>query len=126
MKIGRCIREDAGFLGCQNDALPAVDSECSGRKHCEVFVSNKVFRRDVPGACMSALSGYARIAYTCADGKDILHELIKHMNSNSKSGNKESYLRAVFGSFAAEERALQRRQATPDVTLQSFGELVGE
>ena len=81
MKIGRCIQEDAGFLGCQNDALPAVDSECSGRKRCEVIVSNKVFRRDVPGACMSALSGYARIAYTCADGKDVLHELIQHIKT---------------------------------------------
>ena len=63
----------------ENDALPAVDSECSGRKRCEVIVSNKVFRRVVPGACMSALSGYARIAYTCVDGKDVLHELIKRM-----------------------------------------------
>ena len=68
MELGRCVPEDVGFLGCQNDALSAVDMKCSGRQSCDVIVSNQIFWRDVTGACMSALSGYAQIAYQCLDG----------------------------------------------------------
>ena len=68
MELGRCVQEDIGFLGCQNDALFAVDTECSGRQNCNVIVSKQNFRKDVPGACKSALSGYAQIDYQCGDG----------------------------------------------------------
>ena len=69
MKLGRCVEEDLGFLGCHNDALSAVDKQCSGRQSCDVVATNKIFRKDVPGACKSGLSGYAKIAYKCRDGK---------------------------------------------------------
>lgn len=68
MQIGRCVVEDLGFLGCQNDALSVLDTECSGRRSCEVQVTKQTFRKEVPGACKAGLSGYAKIAYQCVPG----------------------------------------------------------
>ena len=69
MQIGRCVEEDLGFLGCQNDALEAVDSECSGKHTCEVQVTKQKFRKNVPGACRKGLSGYAQMSYQCKRGR---------------------------------------------------------
>ena len=74
MAVGRCVVEDLGFLGCQNDALVVMDRECSGRTECSVFVSNLKLRREQPGACKRDLSGYATMSYKCVTGKDVLLE----------------------------------------------------
>ena len=39
MEIGRCVEEDVGYLGCQNDALDVMDAECSGRRECHIIVT---------------------------------------------------------------------------------------
>ena len=68
MKIGRCVEEDIGFLGCQNDALDTMDEACSGKKSCKIFVTKQEFRKDVAGACHRSLSGYAQISHHCLRG----------------------------------------------------------
>ena len=68
MKIGRCVEEDVGYLGCHNDALDVIDAECSGRRECQVLVSKQKFRRSDAGACMKALTGYVTASYRCVAG----------------------------------------------------------
>ena len=68
MEIGRCVEEDIGFLGCQNDALDTMDEACSGRQACEVLITKQEFRKEVAGACRGALFGYAQISHRCQRG----------------------------------------------------------
>ena len=68
MEMGRCVEEDFGFLGCQNDALDIIDAECSGRKECQVLVSKQKFRKSDVGACRRALTGYLAASYQCFHG----------------------------------------------------------
>ena len=69
MEIGRCVKEDLGFLGCQNDALDTMDEACSGQRSCRTLVIKQEFRKEVQGACRNGLSGYAKITHRCQDGK---------------------------------------------------------
>ena len=70
MKIGRCVKKDIGFLGCHNDALDVMDAECSGRRECQILVSNQNFRKNDPGACMNALNGYIAASFRCVKGRN--------------------------------------------------------
>ena len=67
MQIGRCVERDYGHIGCRNDALPQLDRECSGRRSCEVLVTNR-FHEDVSGACLEVLTGYIDVDYECQEG----------------------------------------------------------
>ena len=69
MEIGRCVPEDLGFLGCQNDAVDTMDEVCSGQRSCRTQVITQEFRKEVQGACRNGLSGYAKITHRCQDGK---------------------------------------------------------
>ena len=69
MAVGRCVAEDLGFLGCQNDALAVMDRECSGKTECSMIVSNIKLRTEEDAACKRDLSGYAQISYSCVTGK---------------------------------------------------------
>ena len=68
MKIGRCVDEDLGFLGCQNDALDTMDEACSGKHSCQIQISTQKFRKDVAGSCRRSLAGYATMTYSCQNG----------------------------------------------------------
>ena len=73
-KIGRCVEEDVGFLGCHNDALDVMDEECSGRRECQIIVSINKFRKDITGACNKAVAGYISTVFICMEGmKPITH-----------------------------------------------------
>ena len=71
MKIGPCVEEDVGYLGCHNDALDVMDEKCSGRRECQILVSNQNFRKNYPGACMNALNGYIAASYRCVEGRNL-------------------------------------------------------
>ena len=40
MRLGRCVTQDFGQLGCQNDVLNLADRWCSGRQECEVHIAS--------------------------------------------------------------------------------------
>ena len=65
MKLGRCVKRNFGFLGCEWDALAAVDTHCSGRRSCSFPVT------DLHGLhqCPNDLTAYLRLAYTCVTGQ---------------------------------------------------------
>ena len=68
MQIGRCAPQDFGHIGCRNNALAQLDRECSGRRSCEVLVTNRL-HEDGQGACLQILTGYLDVTYTCKEGK---------------------------------------------------------
>ena len=69
MRIGRCVEQDYGHIGCRNDALDVLDAECSGRNECDVLVTIQKFWKDEAGSCLKALAGYIEAEYFCQEGK---------------------------------------------------------
>ena len=68
MKIGRCVEEDYGHMGCHNEAVDVMDAECSVRRQCNVLVSIQNFRKDSPSSCLKVLAGYLQVEYYCQEG----------------------------------------------------------
>ena len=68
MRIGRCVEQDYGHIGCRNDALDVLDAECSGRNECDVLLTIQKFWKDEPGSCLKALAGYIEAEYFCQEG----------------------------------------------------------
>ena len=66
MKIGRCLEDDYGHLGCAADVMDIADRECSGRKECTIKVPNKDM--DSNRKCLRDLARYLEISYRCQKG----------------------------------------------------------
>ena len=39
MRLGRCVRMNMGYIGCEANALDVADQKCSGRQKCEIKVN---------------------------------------------------------------------------------------
>ena len=68
MEIGRCVKNNIGFLGCHNDALTSLDGECAGKSSCAVLVSQSLWKQE-DRSCPEALMGYLDVKYSCQKGK---------------------------------------------------------
>lgn len=70
MSLGRCIEGDTGYLGCFSNQLPSLDSQCSGRQHCEIGV----FGIEASTNCSipNYFTKYLEAKYTCQKGKWML------------------------------------------------------
>ena len=69
MEIGRCVKSDIGFLGCQNNALESLDAECAGKSSCILLVSHQRLWTQETDSCPEALMGYLHVEYSCKKGK---------------------------------------------------------
>lgn len=69
MRIGRCVRTDFGYVGCQADVLNATDRLCSGRRRCTVRVADPLFERTAVVGCHAELKFYLEATYECVPGK---------------------------------------------------------
>ena len=67
MRIAKCVKQDYGFVGCGNDVMAVLESRCSGRRSCDVRVSDPVF--DEFG-CNPELKSYLSADFTCVTGKE--------------------------------------------------------
>ena len=38
MRLGRCVRMNMGYIGCEANVLDVADQKCSGRQRCEIKV----------------------------------------------------------------------------------------
>ena len=68
MRIGKCVKMDLGYLGCQNSVLHLMDRWCSGLQRCHVQVSNP----DLDNAntnCVADLNSYLEVDFSCIPGK---------------------------------------------------------
>lgn len=66
MRIGRCVIEDLGYLGCKADVLSMADRKCSGRRTCEVQIPDQDFERTKP---CSERQSYLEAQYRCVKGQ---------------------------------------------------------
>ncbi|KAK2139459.1 hypothetical protein LSH36_1776g00006 [Paralvinella palmiformis] len=64
MRIGKCVQNDLGYLGCQNDVLNLADLWCSGLQHCTVEVTNDELDQ-ANTACIADLNSYLEVDYSC-------------------------------------------------------------
>ena len=69
MRIGRCVRTDFGFVGCQADVLHVTDSRCSGRRRCSVRVADSLFEQTTVSGCNAELKFYLEASYDCVPGE---------------------------------------------------------
>jgi len=64
MQLGRCIKENFGYLGCSTNVIAMADRKCSGRRQCEIDVY-KTFGELRP--CTELESSFSAI-YSCIRG----------------------------------------------------------
>jgi len=68
MEIGRCVRQDLGYVGCTVDALPTLHARCSGQPGgCELSIMDPALRNLKP--CPPDVTWHLKAAYTCVPGK---------------------------------------------------------
>ena len=65
MKIGKCIDEDFGHLGCYADVLHNLDKVCSGTKSCELVV---IEVNASSTTCPKHFMKYLEATFACTEG----------------------------------------------------------
>lgn len=68
MKLGRCVKKDVGYLGCQSDVLDLMDARCSGRQSCQVRIPDPDLDQTKP--CLEELKTYLEASYQCVHGRN--------------------------------------------------------
>ena len=84
MKLGKCIKRDLGFIGCQTDILGILDTKCSNKHSCVVDPLNDLnFDERIHNPC-SELYRYFEADYNCQKSRSIniivLRVILKVMN----------------------------------------------
>ena len=67
LRLGRCVTEDFGHLGCTNNVIEDLDSACSGRRKCDIRVDETTFPR--VKLCHNDLKSYLEASYQCLKSK---------------------------------------------------------
>ena len=66
MRMGRCVRENYGRLGCSADVRRYMDTLCSGKNTCSVKVPDDHLLAMKP---CSELYSYLEASYNCVKGQ---------------------------------------------------------
>ncbi len=66
LRIGRCVSEDFGYLGCVHDVMVDLDGACSGRRQCDIRIDETTFLVVQP--CHKDLKSYLEATYECLKG----------------------------------------------------------
>ena len=74
MSLGKCVREDLGYIGCYVDVTDLVSKRCSGRNECRLEVTDNEFEGRQP--CPDDSKSYLQIEYTCMERKFWLHLIL--------------------------------------------------
>ena len=67
MRLGRCVKTDFGFIGCDVDVMAVLDAACSGRRSCQFSVIEPNFPNKAP--CNNEFKNHLELEYTCVNGK---------------------------------------------------------
>ena len=72
MRLGKCITQDVGYLGCQTDVLGVMDDVCSSRDQCRVQpLLDLNFHSHIQNPCMGELMRYLEADFSCRRGTRI-------------------------------------------------------
>jgi len=66
MRLGSCVREDLGYVGCKSDVLPQVDWRCSAKPLCRIRIPDGELDQTRP--CPGELKTYLEASYICVQG----------------------------------------------------------
>lgn len=66
MRLGQCVDENFGYLGCWADVLSEMDQQCSGKQSCEVSIIG--IKAQTNCSMPKSLSKYLEAAYVCKRG----------------------------------------------------------
>ena len=69
MRLGRCITEDLGYVGCHGDVLDLLDAQCSGKKRCSLHVADSSPDMITRSNCRQSLLQYLEADYKCLAGE---------------------------------------------------------
>ena len=67
MHLGRCVKNDLGYVGCFTDVLDLLDSRCSGKNQCEFQTPDRELSKLQP--CLEDLTSYLEASYRCVKGE---------------------------------------------------------
>ena len=67
MRVGRCVTQNYGNIGCAVDVLSFADSRCSGRRHCTIELPDDDLYE--MHACPKDVTSHLEAAYACMPGK---------------------------------------------------------
>ena len=69
MRLGTCVKEDLGYLGCGTDVLHQLDDVCSGKVSCNIQVTPQ----NIPTSegCRDGLEKYLDTSFVCKKGENI-------------------------------------------------------
>ena len=66
MKLGKCIKRDLGFIGCQTDILGILDTKCSNKHSCAVDVDDDLnYDERIHNPCSEELRRFLEADYSC-------------------------------------------------------------
>ena len=66
MRVGRCVGQSYGHIGCGSDVTDTLHRTCSGRRQCHVPVISLYNHR----SCPKDFTSYLHAAYDCQPGDD--------------------------------------------------------
>ena len=66
MRVGRCVKQTYGKIGCQENILDYADERCSGRASCRMLVPDISVSGIKP--CPGDLTSYLEVTYSCLKG----------------------------------------------------------
>ena len=68
MRIGKCVKDNYGHLGCSSDVTPVMNALCSGRQKCRFQVFDYDNRLS-SSQCPDDIESYLQASHTCQEGK---------------------------------------------------------
>jgi len=96
MRIGRCVKQDYGFIGCSADVLRYADRLCSGRQICQFPVAE--LHGNQP--CPDDLTPYLEASYRCVPGNFLFCRLARGGYNITVSYSRSPILIPIESSYA--------------------------
>lgn len=78
MRLGSCVREDLGYVGCKSNVLPHVDWRCSAKPSCQIRIPDGELDQTRP--CPGELKTYLEASYICVQGLYVKMRLRSSLN----------------------------------------------
>lgn len=66
MALGRCVKQNFGYIGCSLDVVRLLDGMCSGRRSCNVKPNGDALLATNP--CPDDTTAYLSVSYSCIPG----------------------------------------------------------
>jgi len=68
MRLGSCLAQDYGHVGCFSDVRRLMERRCAGRQRCHVQLPDVELDRS-PHGCPPDLLAYLEVEYHCQTGR---------------------------------------------------------